>query len=152
MSDPSKSPNVQSLKNREYYRAQTLASPRRRRIELVSIDVNGESIEYEVRAPTLAAKQKITKACSDVDFSGDKPKVEIDQLKMAALSAVACVCIPGTDVKVFEDADLARLRESEVGGWEEQLMDAAVKMLRGPAPEEAKANLPSAPSDSASGK
>jgi len=109
-------------RSRDYYRARSLSSPTNRRRKIVTLDVNGEAIEYEVRAPTLAEESKINRK-GLIQLRGKDGKVDfrMDQVEMSVRSVVACVFIPGTAIRVFEEADLPTLREAPIGSWISQL-------------------------------
>lgn len=155
MPNPEQSPNVQSLKNLAYYRQRLLATPKKVRHEVFPVTMeDGEIIPVEVRAPSLAQKQEIMEASTTVLIDKAMPsgvRGSVNLLERAARAAVACAFIPGTEEKIYTDADLKALREAPSGSWYEEVMGKAVKMLD-PAdrPEEAKSRLPQTPSASTS--
>ena len=125
MADPEKSPNIQSLRNRDYYRSKLLATPAKRRHELVTVEVNdGEQLEVEVRAPSLAEEGLILKKAQRIEVdpkNPERPRVEIDTAELHVFAAIFCCYRPGTSERIFEEADAAAIREAPVGSWYEAL-------------------------------
>ena len=156
MSDPEKSPNVQSLRNRDYYRARTVGAVKKQRKEVHEIATpSGESLPFEFRAPTLAKKQEIHDKASNLVPDAAAPngfRFDFNQLEFAARAAIECTFIPGTEERVYEEADLERLRTAyATNDWEEIVMEEALAMLKPkPAEETAKNSVPTGTASSSS--
>jgi len=154
MPDASQSPNIQSLRNRDWYRARLLATAQPRH-ELITVNAKDGPIEFEVRACSLDIKHKIIDATTKVipdDKAASGFRVETDTLERNVRAAIACVFVPGTDSRIFEDADLAALRGAPDGSWYQDVLSAAAKMLNGKSPAEASKNSEPTPAESSSSK
>lgn len=104
---------------RDALRAATVGASRARAGEVV--EVNGAQIE--VRKPTVAERYEIiTNAAKD----GGKG---VDLRKMHASALINLCYIPGTEDRVFEDADMKDLTDAEAGGWSDTLFEVAQKFL-----------------------
>jgi hypothetical protein len=115
---------------RNAIRAKALASPRQRRFERFTIAVNGEPLELEARAPTLAEKETIREAAMKIQIGPDgKPKTEISFMELGVQAAIHCIYTPGTDERVFEAADAETIRTAEAGSWMELITEHALRVM-----------------------
>lgn len=103
--------------------------------------VTFEDQEYEVRAPSVRARSKILAAAGVVSADDDKKKKkDPDAGKMQVACVIACTFAPGTDERVFEDADLETLLDDPAGGIVDALGEHALKFLNASADKEAAKN------------
>lgn len=104
---------------RDALRAATVGAVRARTGEIV--DLNGAQIE--VRKPSVAERYEIIQNASKDNGKG------VDLRKMHATALINLCYIPGTDERVFEDADMASLTDTEAGGWSDVLFEVAQKFI-----------------------
>jgi len=116
----------QQLETLKKIRASVLA-----RGKPASVLVEHEGTTIEVRVPTLAARSRILREASKVtgqnEDGDDVEKTDIAELQVRAVAE--CCYLPGTDTRVFNNGDLAELREHYAGGAIEQLSKAAMKLF-----------------------
>jgi hypothetical protein len=104
--------------------------------------VTWEGVEYEVRQPTVAAHSRAIKAAG-LSANPDTGEMRIENVgRMQASLAIACTYTPGTDERVFEDADLEAIMGSPAGGFLASLGQVAQSLMK----EAEDAGKPSAPS------
>lgn len=86
---------------------------------------DGQPIMVEVRRPSVSGRGSIMKAAKAA--SGDRDKLELAELQIEAV--LRCSYEPGTDVLVFDEPDRKDLRVRPVGGWVDDLAEAALELL-----------------------
>ncbi len=123
---------------RDALRAAGLKSREGKRITVVF-----EDQEYEVRAPSVRARSKILTAAGLVDTDDQKgkgKKTQADAGKMQVCAVIACTFAPGTDERVFEDADVETLLDDPAGGIVDAVGEHALKFLNASADKDAAKN------------
>lgn len=119
---------------REALRSAGLKSREAKRVTVVF-----EDQEYEVRAPSVRARAKILDRAGLTE-TDEKKKNKADAGKMQVLCVIACTFAPGTDERVFEDADLETLLDDPAGGIVDALGEHALKFLNASADKDAAKN------------
>jgi hypothetical protein len=125
-------------RDRDFYRRKALAS-QKRRSALVTVECDGEPLEFELRVPTIAEDSRIRQRCTSAVPDPKAPggaRVDVDVGTMALLFVIKCAFVPGEDARVFEEADLETLRNAPEGGWIEKLAKEVNKFRSPPDPEE----------------
>lgn len=112
-----RTPEEETLRNE--LRAATLGAPTPGESKLIKI---GDR-EFEVRQPTLAVRDRILQGCKDADGNTLLGK-------MSTLAAINCTFLPGTQVRVFDDADLDAMLNTRAGSsFVDTLGAAAVQLM-----------------------
>lgn len=117
--------------NRSELRAALLASTPRRS-KLVTIPVNGMSVEVELRQLTLAERDAMVAAAQAFANRAAKSKtnVTIPNGVLITHTLIAAAHVPGTtDEKVFEPADAQVLLSAGIGGWVEEVVAATASLM-----------------------
>lgn len=84
--------------------------------------VEWEGDEYEVRRPSVANRGAIVKAGKIIGGKGGKDEADLAGIQAAAV--ISLTVLPGTDIRVFDASDKARLIAQPCGG----LFDALSKV------------------------
>ena len=106
-------------------RAATLGKPKEPRKE--TVEFNGQ--KYEVRQPSIVTRDRIMK-----DSKDDKGAQQLG--RMCALAVIACTFIPGTDNRLYTDADLDGMLGQPTGSFVDTLGNVAIRLMM-EAPEQA---------------
>jgi hypothetical protein len=135
-------------KTRDYFRSKLLGTPKRRRSELIKLDVDGEIVEVEIRAPSLKDDGEISRRSTKLitKRGAREPEVEFNLTEAHVYSAILCAYIPGTEQRMFEPADADALRNAPVGSWLETICKRA-HSIRSADPEEVAKNSEATPAD-----
>ena len=99
-------------------RALTVGAKKNFRTEKVDI----EGAEFEVRQPSVKARDALMEKCTDKE----------GKLKMSEFLSWGIILNtykPGTDEKVFSDADYKSIIEQPAGGWVDKLGNTAARLL-----------------------
>lgn len=89
------------------------------------LDVEGHQVRVELKQPSLKERASIIKAAKALS-------ADASQVDLAALFAEAVVrlsYVPGTEVRVFNDADKESMLNSAPGSYVDQLGPEALKLL-----------------------
>lgn len=103
-----------------------------------------EGNTYEVRQPSVALRGEIMKAARTQMVKGKKGEdVEIDASsmdlsRMQAMTVICCTFLPGTDERLFDEADIDALLAMPAGGLFDKLSDMGQKLMAKKAEEAAK--------------
>ena len=110
---------------RDRIRAATVGAPKRFKSETFTIEhPDGGEVEVEVRQPSLGLRTEIT------ELSAKERESDTPGKDRFGLIAMRRMCyVPGTDVLVFEDADLDSLVGQPTGGWIDDLMLLCMKLM-----------------------
>lgn len=111
--------------DRNQLRAALLGAPRRFRSQLVKVATEAGELEVEVRAPSVRSRGLILRRAKAL--SGDAEKVEPEQLQVEAV--LQCSFRPGSEERVFEEADREALLSQPAGGFVDRLAEVALPML-----------------------
>lgn len=111
--------------------------------------VKFDGAEYEVRAPSVRlraqilikagvaeAAQNAKKAAAD-----KQPEKPQDLAKLQITAVIMCTFVPGTDERVFEDADFDQLANDPAGGLSDALAEPAIKFLNASMDKDAAKNV-----------
>lgn len=110
---------------RDTLRSKTVGKPKTLKRKLVTVEIEGEPVEFEIRSPSL----------SDLDWINEQSAKRSEngvQMLTPALIAVLLKCVfpPGEDRHVFEATDRERLEAEPLGSWVTQLAKAANEFVR----------------------
>lgn len=83
-------------------------------------------LTYEVRAPTVAERSSIIKEAGKQDKNGE---ANIDFAKLQVYAIIHLTVVPGTDEKVFTEADIPTLMSRPANGPFDELAEAAIKVV-----------------------
>lgn len=95
-----------STPTRDSLRAHALKS-RKPNKQIVQYDGN----EYEIRQPTVGDRTSMLRRC----MIGEGSSQSIDPLLTLVWATIYCTYVPGTDIKVFEEADFDGLCNGTAG-------------------------------------
>ncbi len=84
--------------------------------------INYGDVDIEIREPTVKAWGDILR-----NVTTEEGKMEFD--KYLAWSIISCAYVPGTNEKVFEEADYDLLLEMPKSGWVTEFSDIALAMM-----------------------
>lgn len=98
---------------------------------------DGQLVQVEVREPNLKERGAIERAMK-VDRSGDLASVDVAALKLELV--VRMTYLPGTNTKVFGDADREALGAQPAGGFVDDIFEVAVQLFNAADAEEAGKN------------
>ena len=106
------------MSKRNALRSAILGSTPAFRKEIVTFEGN----EYEVRQTTRKIRGELFKKCT-------KENGQMDALEMLLWGAIFCTFEPGSNERVFEEADYAVLSEQPTGGIVDKLGKVAMELL-----------------------
>jgi len=89
--------------------------------------------EFEVRGPTVGQRQAIQNAAMTLDMATQQ--ANIDPVKLQVEAMMELVFVPGTDERVFEEADRDTIFAGDGVGWVDELSNHAVSMITGKSDE-----------------
>lgn len=87
--------------------------------------VEWEGNSFEVRQPSVKARNDLYRKCLDEDGN-------MDMTKFLVWGAILHTFVPDTDEKVFEDTDYEVLSEMPAGGFLDTLSEAVSEVISSP--------------------
>lgn len=99
-------------------RAATIGAKKNIKCEIVE----HEGLKYEIRQPTILARSKLTKECTDVNGV-------MDMFKFLVWLVIELTYVPGTDIKVFSAEDYDTLVETGTGGFVDAFSEVAASLV-----------------------
>jgi hypothetical protein len=116
---------------RETIRAATLGRKSTFASKLVKLEgPDGAPLEVEVRAPSVRARGAILRKAGMLAAEkpgGDEKQLLVEHMQVEAVLQLSF--IPGTNQRVFEEADREAMLEQPAGGFVDQLAEVALPML-----------------------
>jgi len=111
-------------------RAALLGRPKqfKRRMVTVRMAEGEEPVEVEVRQPTIRERSEIGRQCVQVIEQGGRTATAVDGFKLRLRSVLVCCYVPGTDERIFEDADLENLAGYPSGCYVDELAETALEL------------------------
>lgn len=107
--------------SRSDIRAATVAA--QARFASKTVNVNGQDVE--IRQPNIKQRSEILRLAKAQ--SGDKDRVDLASLSIESI--IRCCYVPGTNEKVFGDADRDTLAEMPSGSFVDDLASAALGLM-----------------------
>jgi hypothetical protein len=111
-------------------RGEPLMRQKQRYRHPVRLRDDGTPACVEVREPSQKQRSDILRAAGAHTI--DQAKMTTRTLDMAALqveTVIALTYVPGTDIKVFSDADRAALLSQPAGGWPDDIFEVASPLM-----------------------
>lgn len=105
------------MSKRDALRSKTVGAAKKFRTELVTVD--GE--EVEVRQLSVRDRLNV--------YNRSTKNGVLDPLQFQIWAVISTCYVPGTNEKLFEDADYDGLVDQPTGGFLDQLSEAAINML-----------------------
>lgn len=117
---------------RETLRAATLGRKSTFKSQLVKLEgPDGTPLEVEVRAPSVRARGTILRKAGMLaaEKTGGAPEKQLLIEHMQVEAVLQLSYVPGTNQRVYEEADREQLLEQPAGGFVDQLAEVALPML-----------------------
>ena len=108
--------------------------------KLRSIVKEFDGEKFEIKQPTVATRGRIMKECK-VPLTDDEDEMasKIDYSEMQVWAVIYCTFVPGTNERVFTEADADLLRNQPAGSFVDEFAAEAMDLMN-VAPEEAAKN------------
>lgn len=132
--------NVTQKELRDAIRAATVGAKCDFKTEIVK----WEGVSVEVRQMSIATRFELYDASQRTDADG---KETFDSLRWTVMLVVINTYVPGTDVRVYDDADFELLSKQPTEGFVDKIAEAA-KVLNGLSGKEEEGNSPATTNDS----
>lgn len=108
--------------SKEALRAATIGKTRIFEKKVVEID----GVKFELRQPTIGQRGEIRNKSMKINAGAeDDERVQFDMFSFLLCAVVELTYVPGTDDRVFGEADYEALREMPAGGWFDKLSTEA---------------------------
>lgn len=105
---------------RDQMRAATVGAPRT--FKRTEVEYNG--ILFEFVQPSLRKRKEIVEKCTGEDG-------KVDSIGLMVESVIALTVVPGTDERVYDEADRAELVDMPSGSFVDEFAEKAVQVLTG---------------------
>lgn len=106
-------------------------TPHFRREQLTITGNDGQPIDVEVRATTVAERSEIARQCvyTIPARNGKAEDIGFDGVKQRLLSVIHCTYSRETGERLFEPADYETLMQMPSGCWVDELIEASLRLM-----------------------